>query len=609
MRDPLIGHRLANFVIERVLGRGGMAQVYFGRDVNLQRPVAIKVIDAQYRDDPAYAIRFVNEARAVASWRHEHIVQVYYADQEEGLYYFVMEYIDGMDLASLLRQYVDEGELMPHDDVLKIGRAIASALDFAHSKGVIHRDVKPSNVMISADDRVVLTDFGLALDVQQGSMGEVFGSPHYIAPEQARRSADAIPASDLYSLGVMLYEMLTGTVPFDDPSPASLALQHLALPPPAPRGLNPALNESTENVLLKALSKEPSARYSSATALLNALDAALSQPSRSTSTAKLPPMPAGIEVRSLSRRTVSERVALHARSTRTEFMPDPPRIASTAEHRSVSGRGSSSASHHTGDVTVAYTPRRSPLLGIVAALVVLAIIIVAVLGLVLTNANRGGQNVAEALATSPVVEIPTTAQTVEVVSLPTEIISPTATPIPPTAAPPPTDVPALEPVIPTATSIPPSPTPVPPTDLPLPVPAQPTVLYPSGKRIEFLWDANSFYWYNAHSESIRVSPIRFEAINTDGQPIGYTFEGSRWAGVGFNLVETGKCSTIEITRAPGWMRPSQCRGYNSFVNTLRESDLVFWAVRDGVTQFRVLWDLQEIARCEIASGWCEVYVP
>jgi len=217
--DPLIGRQLANFQVERALGRGGMAQVYYGHDVKLQRPVAIKVIDARYRGNPTYAQRFVREAQAIAKWRHEHIIQIHYADDQDGLYYFVMEYIDGQDLGQLIAQYAGPGELVPQPEVLRIGRAIASALDYAHQRGVIHRDVKPSNVLIAQDSRVVLADFGLAMDAEQGSMGEVFGSAHYVAPEQARHSADAVPQSDLYSLGIILYEMLTGKVPFNDPHP------------------------------------------------------------------------------------------------------------------------------------------------------------------------------------------------------------------------------------------------------------------------------------------------------------------------------------------------------------------------------------------------------
>lgn len=273
--DPLLGRQLANFRVERAIGRGGMAQVYYGQDIKLERPVAIKVIDTRYRGNPAYAERFVREARTVATWRHENIIYIYYADDEDDLYYFVMEYIDGPDLGQLITQAAEAGELIPQVEVWRIGQAVAAALDYAHAQGVIHRDVKPSNVMVAHDGRVVLADFGLALDVAQGSLGEVFGSSHYIAPEQAHRSAAAVPQSDLYSLAVMLYEMLTGRVPFADPSPTAVALQHVTLPPPPPRTVNPNLSEAIEEVLLKALRKAPTERYQTGQALLTALSQAM----------------------------------------------------------------------------------------------------------------------------------------------------------------------------------------------------------------------------------------------------------------------------------------------------------------------------------------------
>jgi serine/threonine-protein kinase len=250
MKNPLVGQQLANFHVERLIGRGGMAEVYYGHDLMLHRPVAIKIIDARLRSNATYARRFIQEARTVAQWRHENIVQIHFANEENDLFYFAMEYIEGLDLSQLLASYREEETLIPQADVLLIGEAVGKALDYAHQNGVIHRDIKPSNVMVDQNGRIALTDFGLALDVNQGSIGNVFGSAYYIAPEQARRSSDAVPQSDLYSLGVILYEMLTGVVPFDDPSPASLALQHVTMPPPAPRTLKPHLNQATENVLL-----------------------------------------------------------------------------------------------------------------------------------------------------------------------------------------------------------------------------------------------------------------------------------------------------------------------------------------------------------------------
>jgi serine/threonine protein kinase len=273
--DPLIGRQFGNYRIERPLGRGGMATVYSGTDVVLMRPVAIKVIDAHYRDQQAYAERFVHEARAVASWRHENIIQVYYAGDQDGLYYYVMEYIDGPDLAYLLKQYTSRGELVPQRDALHLGRPLASALDYAHARGVVHRDVKPSNVFIERSGRVVLGDFGLALNLELGSRGEVFGTPQYMAPEQARASNTAVPQSDLYSLGIIMYEMLAGQVPFDDLSPSAVALQHLTLPVPAPSQINPALSAEIDTVLLKALHKEPGERYPTGAALIGALQSAL----------------------------------------------------------------------------------------------------------------------------------------------------------------------------------------------------------------------------------------------------------------------------------------------------------------------------------------------
>jgi serine/threonine protein kinase len=273
--DTLIGQQLANFRIERLLGRGGMAKVYYGWDVKLERPVAIKVIDERYRGDHAYTERFVREARAVASWNHPHILQVYYAGDENGIYYFAMEYVRGLDLGKIIQHYTEAGELLPLADVLQVGRAVGMALDYAHRKGVIHRDVKPSNVLVSDDERVALADFGLALTVSQGTIGEVFGSPHYISPEQARNSSEAVPQSDLYSLGVMLYEMLVGVLPFDDPSPASLALMHLTREPPAPRLVNPEISPAVQSVLLKALSKSPAERFQTGGELVDSLEKAL----------------------------------------------------------------------------------------------------------------------------------------------------------------------------------------------------------------------------------------------------------------------------------------------------------------------------------------------
>lgn len=618
--DSLIGQRLANFKVERILGRGGMAEVYFGRDVSLQRPVAIKVIDARFRSDPGYAERFISEARAVATWRHENIVQVYYAGKSNDLYYFVMEYIDGMDLATLLREYADAGELIPHSDVIHIGKAIASSLDYAHARNVIHRDVKPANVMTSSEDRVVLMDFGLALDTRQGSIGEVLGTPHYVSPEQARRSADAVPQSDVYSLGVMLYEMLTGVVPFDDPSPTAVALQHLSVPPPPPRSLNQDLSQQVEDVLLKALEKDPTARYQTAMELVTALEEALSHKSEILSTAELPPLPPGMTPpnRSMSGQTIAERVALNVREQKTHSSPSVPRVTATK-------RTKQQPTTPPPQPVVSQDKPRSAIRGLVVLVPVILLLAVAGGVALLSGSGKGVENeeptvtvttetptdtsavAAEPTETeilpTPTLELPTTTDAPPtVMTIPPTVTDelPTATPIPPTSM---MVASTATNITPTFTSVPPTATPIPPT-----VPPEPTVLYPNGRRVVLIWNNHSFYWLNPEGSSVRVTSITFEAMDSSGNLMGYTLSGSRWT-LGYSSVEPGRCVSVEILQTSDWLRPTQCGGYNSQLTFRESSDEVFWLARDNASQFRVLWDGQEVGRCTIAEQTCEVRIP
>jgi len=560
--DPLIGRQLANFRLERVLGRGGMAQVYYGLDVKLQRPVAVKVIDARFRDNPAYARRFVREAQAVATWRHENIAQIYYADEEGGLYYFAMEYIDGLDLGQLLTRYASEDELMPQADVLRIGWAVASALDYAHAKSVVHRDVKPSNVIIAREGRVVLTDFGLALDVQQGSVGEVFGSAHYIAPEQARRSSDAIPQSDLYSLGILLYEMLTGVVPFDDPSPTAVALQHLTQAPPAPRVLNPALNTEIEATLLKAISKSPKDRYQTGGDLITALEQAFNASPPMAQLAPLPPLPAGLQRPAQparpSRMTVADVIASQAPSAAPPVTTTPPRQSKP------SGAAASVQRQPT-------RPRRPLLLRLSiggCALLVLALVTVTSLWLAKPWDNRS-QNTAAPANTAIV---PTPASTALLIGA--------------QATEPPTEA--------------------------VPV-TLPTVKYPDGKLFKLFYDDNGLYLLNLSNATIPINWIAFERLGADDAPLN-RFNGARWAEFYANSVP-GRCVALRIWGSSEYLDPPEC-GHNNFLSLrtpTRDDPTVFWTVMEGSHQFRVLWREggkdEEVARCEIGAGICEVFLP
>jgi serine/threonine protein kinase len=359
-----------------------MASVYFGIDVQLQRPAAIKVIDDRYRGDTNYAERFVREARAMASWRHPNIPQVYQAGVDKGIYFYAMEYIHGMDLDQLSRRYTQQGELLLYEDVLMIGRAVAEALDYAHQKGAIHRDVKPSNILVAEDGRILLTDFGLVLHVDHGTRGEVFGSPHYIAPEQAFSSSGAVPQSDLYALGVILYELLVGKLPFDDPSPAALALKHISHEPPPPRLVNPEVSEEVEKVLLIALGKLPQERYGTCRSFMNALEEAMkaqlarrtSEPFSASVSETLPVLPnerANMSRLVVSKRRITEVVAYEISA------PPPTRVPLDL---SLQPAGQGFLAPETGSDVVSTGRQRLPWLGpVVGSIALLAATVLCVL--------------------------------------------------------------------------------------------------------------------------------------------------------------------------------------------------------------------------------------
>jgi serine/threonine protein kinase len=274
-QDPFMGLQIDEFYIDKRLGNGNMARVYRGYIAETQRHVAIKVIEPDVRADPEYTKRFQKEARAIAQLEHPHIVQFYRYGEFGDVCYMAMEYIDGMDLAWLLQDYRAEHKFMRNSDILRIISQIGSALDYAHSQGIIHRDVKPSNVMLNRNGDAILTDFGLALLQAEGTRGEIFGTPYYIAPEQAINSAGAVPQSDLYSLGVALYEMLTGAVPFDMGSPMDTAIAHMSELPPSPLERNPDLNPAFVPVLERVLLKDPLDRYQSGAEFARALHKAV----------------------------------------------------------------------------------------------------------------------------------------------------------------------------------------------------------------------------------------------------------------------------------------------------------------------------------------------
>jgi eukaryotic-like serine/threonine-protein kinase len=260
------------------LGAGGMAQVFKGYDPVLDREVAIKVIShSQY--DVAFTERFRREARAIAALRHPNIIQVYDYGEHDGSHYMVMELVYGSDLGRRLVSLHAQHKRMSPPEIQPILDQVAAGLDYAHSRRIIHRDVKPSNILLGDDGTAVLTDFGLVLRFDPGvepTLGQSFGTPEYIAPEQVVDGALATPRSDVYSLGVVLYLLITGSLPFQADSPLKTALKHVNDAPPQPRQVNSAVSPAVEAVILKALAKKPEERYASAGELARALRAAWS---------------------------------------------------------------------------------------------------------------------------------------------------------------------------------------------------------------------------------------------------------------------------------------------------------------------------------------------
>ena len=263
MRGALIDNRYA---VRDTLGEGGMARVYLARDNVLDRDVALKALREQYANDEEFVERFRREAKNAAALNHPSIVQVY--DQgraEDGTYYMAMEYVSGGTLKDRIKK---EAPLEPNE-AAGIASRIADALDVAHGRGIVHRDIKPQNVLLTASGDAKVADFGIARAASSKTITEtnlVLGTSAYMSPEQVRGDR-AGPASDLYSLGVVLYEMLTGEQPYRADDPIATAMKHLDEPPRHPRDANPAVPEGLDALVAKLLAKRPEDRYASAAQL------------------------------------------------------------------------------------------------------------------------------------------------------------------------------------------------------------------------------------------------------------------------------------------------------------------------------------------------------
>ncbi|WP_419883793.1 Stk1 family PASTA domain-containing Ser/Thr kinase [Peribacillus sp. B-H-3] len=270
----LIGKRInGRYKLLDMVGGGGMANVYLARDMILEREVALKILRMDFNNDEEFIKRFNREAQSATSLAHPNIVSIYDVGEEDDIYYIVMEYVNGLTL----KQYIQKHYPVPIRKALDIMKQITAAISHAHHNGIIHRDIKPQNILIDEQGTVKITDFGIAMALSSTNITQtnaVLGSVHYLSPEQARGGM-ANKKSDIYSLGIVMFELLTGRLPFSGESAVSIALKHLQSETPSPKRWNPAIPQSVENIILKATAKDSYYRYESVDAMEEDIRSAL----------------------------------------------------------------------------------------------------------------------------------------------------------------------------------------------------------------------------------------------------------------------------------------------------------------------------------------------
>jgi tRNA A-37 threonylcarbamoyl transferase component Bud32 len=317
----LAGQMLGQYELRELIGAGGMGAVYRGYQANLKREVAVKVLVAQLAQQPGYLERFNREAETAAALEHRHIIPIYDYGTQQGISYVVMRLLSGGTLADRLAQHAEQGKPLPSlGEIANVLEQLASALDYAHSQGVIHRDIKPSNVMFDNQGSAYLVDFGIAKLVEAThaltGTGATMGTPSYMSPEQWRAETLS-PATDQYALGVMTYSLVTGKVPFEAPTPYALMHKHLNEIPTPPQVIRPDAPQAVNEVLNRAMAKQPGDRFPTCTAFAQAFESAIrGQSGEMTNffTGSIPRKPDTLG-----------RVFVPAGTTAPRVMPTPPR--------------------------------------------------------------------------------------------------------------------------------------------------------------------------------------------------------------------------------------------------------------------------------------------
>lgn len=284
------------YKIKNTIGGGGMANVYLARDIILERDVALKVLRLEYANDDEFIARFDREAQSATSLSHPNIVNIFDVGEEDHILYMVMEYVDGMTL----KEYIQKYGPIPVEEALDIMKQISSAIGHAHANNIVHRDIKPQNILVDSYGQVKVTDFGIAVALSATALTQtnsILGSVHYLSPEQARGGM-ATKKSDIYSLGIVLFELLTARLPFSGQSPVSIALKHLQTDTPSVRRFNQDVPQSVENIVLQATAKDPFNRFETVYDMEDALSMAL-DPDRINDNKFVPPTGVGEETKAI----------------------------------------------------------------------------------------------------------------------------------------------------------------------------------------------------------------------------------------------------------------------------------------------------------------------
>lgn len=316
-----LNHR---YRIIRPLGEGGMANVYLAHDLVLDRDVSVKLLRLDLRDDPNTQRRFHREALAATQLNDPHIVGVYDVGEDHGMQYMVMQYVKGMDLKAYIKQHYP----LPLPQVVNIMEQVLAAVEAAHAQGIIHRDLKPQNILIDDQQNIKITDFGIATASSGNSLTQtntLLGSVHYLSPEQARGSI-ATKRSDIYSLGIILYELLVGKVPFEGETAVSIALKHFRDRVPSVRQANPAIPQSLENVVYRATAKDPAQRYGSAEEMAKDLKTVLT-PERANEAPLVLADPGDEETKVLDYRQIKEAAAKTKQEPEAKEAPEQQETA------------------------------------------------------------------------------------------------------------------------------------------------------------------------------------------------------------------------------------------------------------------------------------------